>query len=77
MNVIILASMDSMDALDHGCTRNMNGFILASMDALEHGCTRNMNVIILASMDSTDALDPDVLDHSCIVQRGCSRTWMH
>ena len=43
MNVIIVASLD---ALDHGCTRDMNAIILASMDALDHGCARDMNVII-------------------------------
>ena len=54
MNGIILASMD---ALDHGCTTDMDVIILASMDALNHGRTRDMDVIILASMDA--------LDHGC------------
>ena len=35
MNVRILANTD---ALDHGCTRDVNVIILASMGARDHGC---------------------------------------
>ena len=54
MNVSILASMD---ALDHGCTRDMKAIFLASMHALDHGYTNDMSVIILANVDA--------LDHGC------------
>ena len=55
---VIISILASMDALEHGCTRNVNVMILASMDALPHGCSRDMNVIILASMDA--------FNHGCI-----------
>ena len=89
MDVIILAGMD---AVDHGCTRDMNVIIMASMDVVGHGCTRDQNITILASLDaldhgrarnmnvmilaSTESLAKKPL-HSILGQHGRSRSWMH
>ena len=43
-----------MDALDHGCTRDMSVMDLASMDTLDHGRIRDVTAFILASMDALD-----------------------
>ena len=59
-----------MDALDHGCARDMNAVILASMDALDHGCARDMSVMLLVSMDAA------IMDALYLGQHGCSPSWM-
>ena len=89
MDVIIWASMD---AVDHGCTRDMNVIILASMDAVGHGCIRDKNMTMLASLDaldhgrarnmnvwilaSTESLAKKPLP-GILGQHGRSRSWMH